>query len=173
MVRELPDRRRLPRPVDADHEDHARPFLDVHGPRIAEQGGRLLDERLGQIAGHTPRLQPPDELGGGRNSHVGGDQRLLEPLPGLLVARVEGGFGDLVGERPPALAQRVAQAPEEAFPLLLGLLRALVVTEELGPATCHRGTLATCPVQTLPVRARGHVRCQAPDMWCFATAASR
>ena len=63
---------------------------------------------LGQIARHTPRLQPPDELGGGRNPHVGGDQRLLEPLPGLLVARVEGRFGDLVGERPPALAQRVA-----------------------------------------------------------------
>ena len=57
----------------------------------------------------TPRASSRlTSCGGGRNADVGGDQRLLEVFLGLLVARVERRFGDLVGERTSPLAQRVA-----------------------------------------------------------------
>ena len=35
------------------------------------------------------RLEPPDDLGGGLRADVGEDQRLLEPLPGLVVELLE------------------------------------------------------------------------------------
>ena len=105
VVRELPDRRRLARAVDADDEEHARLLTNGERARLAEHGRSLLDECLGQISDLAAGLEPRDELGGGRHADVGGDQRLLEPLPGLVVGGIEGGGGELVGERAAALAR--------------------------------------------------------------------
>ena len=82
--------------------------------------------------GHAARLEPLHELGGGRHADVGRDQRLLQPLPGLVVGGVEGSGGELPGQRAPTLAERVAQAPEETG---LGslLLVALFVPEQGAP----------------------------------------
>src|SRR5581483_6488247 len=122
-VRELADRRRLAGAVDADHEDDARSFPDRERPRLAEERRGLLCKRLVQVAELRPRLEPPDELRGGAHADVRGDQRLLEPLPRLLVLRVERGGGELLRQRSAALSERVAQAREEAGPSLLGLRR--------------------------------------------------
>jgi hypothetical protein len=88
--RELADGRRLARPIDADDEEDRRP---ARGPskrrRNAEQGLDLLRERLAEVTELTAGLEPPDELGGGRNADVGADQRDLEPLPRVLPRRVE------------------------------------------------------------------------------------
>ena len=99
---------------------------------LAEHRRDLLLERLAEIGQIAARLEPADELGGGAHADVAVDQRLFEPLPVLLVAGIEGRRRQLARERAPALAERVAQASEEADPLLLGLLP-LGVTEELCP----------------------------------------
>ena len=64
-----------------------------------------------------PRLEPPDELGCSGDAYVGADQRDLEPLPGILCRRVER-RAELGDERPPALAERLAEPGEEARSLL-------------------------------------------------------
>ena len=76
-------------------------------------------------------LEPAHELGGRAHADVALDQRLLEPLPVLVVAGIEGRRGELAGERAAALAERVAQAPEEAVALLGRLLRPLRITQQL------------------------------------------
>ena len=110
LLRQLADRGRLPGPVDADDEDHGRLGAQVEARRAAQELGGLVAERGAQLAGDLARLEPLDELGRRRDPDVGGDQRLLEPLPRLVVARIERGRRDLLGQRPAALAQRVAQA---------------------------------------------------------------
>ena len=110
LLRQLADRRRLPGPVDADDEDHGRLGAQVEARRAAQELRGLVAERGAQLAGDLARLQPLDELGRRRDPDVGRDQRLLEPLPGLVVARVERRRRDLLGQRPAALPQRVAQA---------------------------------------------------------------
>src|SRR5205823_2321662 len=116
----------------------ARALVHVEGARLAEHRRGFVGERLGEVADLAARLQSPDELCRCRNAHVSCDERLLEPLPGLVVGRIERGRGKLIGERSPALAERVAQAPEEAGLRLL-LLSPLLVAEERGP----RGQAAT------------------------------
>ena len=103
-------------------------MANVEPARLAEHRGGFLDERLGQVSDLASSLEPPDELGRRRHADVGRDQRLLEALPGLVVGRVERGGGELVGQRAPALAERVPQAAEETR---LGglLLRRLGVAE--------------------------------------------
>ena len=85
VVRELADRRRLAGAVDADDEEDARLLSDAQRPRLPKHGRRLLDERPGEIAGYAAGLEPLDELGRGGHADIGGDQRLLEPLPRLVV----------------------------------------------------------------------------------------
>ena len=121
LRRQLADRRRLAGAVDADDEDHTRPCRDVECARIAEQLCDLLRERLAEVAERAARLEPAHELGGRAHADVGLDQRLLEPLPRELVARVEGGRGDLLGERAARLRERVAEAREEPRPFRLRL----------------------------------------------------
>ena len=89
LAGELADRRRLPRAVDADDEDHARLGLERERRRLAEERLDLLDEGVLEIAGDPARLEPPHELGRRRDADVASDQRLLEPLPRLVVGRVE------------------------------------------------------------------------------------
>ena len=106
-------------------------------PRLAEHRRDLLLERLAEVGQVAAGLEPAHELGGGAHTDVAVDQRLFEPLPVLRIARIEGRRRQLARQRAPALAQGVAQATEEADPLLLGLLRPLGVTEELCPRPAH------------------------------------
>ena len=78
--------------------------------RLAEQRLDLLDERVLEVARDAARLESPDELGGRRHADVAADERLLEPLPRLVVGRVEAGRRELGGERPAALRERLAHA---------------------------------------------------------------
>ena len=143
LARELADRRRLPGAVDADDQDHARLAVERERRRLAEERLDLLDERLLQVAGHAARLESADELCGRRHADVAGDQRLLEPLPRIVVRRVEGGRGELGRERTPALCERIAHAREESGLLRLVRLRDLVA-EELGPGVAHAVAASCC-----------------------------
>ena len=131
LVGELADRRRLAGAVDPDDENHARPLVDgeARGAVALEQCGRLLDQGFGHVARELTRLEPLHELGRGGNAHVGRDERLLEPLPRLVVRWVEGLERQLLGQRPAALAERVAQTPEEAGALRLGPRRLFGVAQ--------------------------------------------
>ncbi len=108
LLRELADRRRLARAVDADDEDHGRLLAEVERPRLAEHRRDLLLERLAQIAELAAGLEPAHELRGRADADVAVDEGLLEPLPVLRVAGIEGRRRQLARERPPALAERVA-----------------------------------------------------------------
>src|SRR5439155_1727419 len=83
------------------------------GARVAEQRRHLFDERPVQVAELAARLETADQFRGRGDADVGRDQRLLEPLPRLLVARIERGGRELLRQRAPALAERFAQAPQE------------------------------------------------------------
>ena len=141
LLSELADGRRLAGAVDADDEDHRGLRAEGERRRRAEQLLDLLRERLAEVAHLAARLEPPHDLRRRANADVAVDERLLEPLPGLLVARVERACGDLGRERAPALRERVAQPAEEAGPLRL-VGRGRLVAEELGPGSGHAGTLA-------------------------------
>ena len=143
LLRQLADRRRLPGPVDADDEDHRRFGAQVEARRAAQELRGLVAERGAQLAGYLARLEPLDELGRRRDPDVGRDQRLLEPLPCLVVARVERRRRDLLGQRPAALPERVTQAREEAGLLVRRLVARVGVAEKLAPAPGHRGRLAS------------------------------
>ena len=137
---ELADRRRLARAVDADDEDHGRRRGHVQGRGLAEHRRDLLRQRLAEVAELAARLQPLDQLGRRRDADVGGDQRLLQPLPGRVVLRVEGRDRDLLRQRPARAAERVAQAAEEALLLLGRLVRSgRVVAQQLSPRPRHGG----------------------------------
>ena len=114
LLGELADGRRLARAVDADDEDHGRLRAERERGRVAEQQLDLLGQRLAEVAELAAGLEPPHDLGRRPHADVAVDERLLEPLPRLLVACVEGAGGDLGGQRPAALRERVAQAAEEA-----------------------------------------------------------
>jgi hypothetical protein len=148
LLRELPDRRRLPRAVDADNEDDGGVRRDVEGGRTAEDALDLLGQRLLEAPDRATHLQPAYELGGRLDADVASDQRLLEPLPGRVVAGIEGCSRELLLESAAALRERLAHPGEEPAPL--GLVRARrLVTEQLGPGEAHgvslRGSYAaTC-----------------------------
>ena len=105
----------------------------------------------GDGAGVDLVLEPFDHRGGGRGAGVGEDQRLLEPLPGLVVDPVEEAGRDLLGQRLAAFGEALAQAPEDAAALLLGLsrrrgvrARARTEVDHLLPARRHRRRRAIC-----------------------------
>ncbi len=169
LLGELADRRRLAGAVDPDDEDHARLRGDVQGRGLAEQVGDLLRERLAEVAELAAGLQAADQLRSRPDPDVTADQRLLEPLPVLLVARVEGRGGELARERAPALAERVAQAPEEALALLRALLRPLGVAEQLCPRSGHRGRVAPWNDRACVATTQAHVlplRCSPESSLC-------
>ena len=89
-------------------------------------------------------LELLDDLRGRAGADVGVDQRLLEPLPGLLVeVALEQRGLDLGLQRLAGLAHVLAHAAEEAAPLLLALLlgrrrgAGAVGDEEVVPVSCH------------------------------------
>jgi hypothetical protein len=96
---------------------------------------RLL-ERSGQVACVPARLEPLDELCRRGHAHVRSDQRFLEALPRGVVGRVERRHRNLLGQRAPALAKGVAQAREEAAPVL-GILVRPGLAEQLSPRPRH------------------------------------
>ena len=100
-------------------------------PGLAEHLGDLLRERAVQVGQVVAGLEPAHELGGRADADVALDQRLLEPLPVLVVAGIEGRGGELAGESAAALAERVAQAAEEAVALLGRLLRPRGIPQQL------------------------------------------
>ena len=124
--RELADRRRLPGAVHADDEQHRRRVLHVQHGRLAEEQRDLLGQRRAQLADVATRFEPAHELGRRGHADVGLQQRFLQPFPGEVVAGIERGDGELLGERAPRLRQRVAQARKEARPLRLRLGRGLL-----------------------------------------------
>ena len=134
---ELADRRRLAGAVDADDEDDGGRVRDVERRRLAEQRRDLLGERLAELGQLLPRLEPPDQLGRRAHADVGVDQRLLEPLPRGVVGRVERRDLDLLGQRAPRLAERVAQPAEEPALRLVVSAGRVGVAQELCPASRH------------------------------------
>src|SRR5262249_36183971 len=104
---------------------------------LAEELGDLLGERRVQLRQLAARLEPPHELRRGADAHVARDERLLEPLPVRIVARIEGRRGSkLARQRPARLRERVAEAREEASSaFLLHLASRVRLTEQLRPAT--------------------------------------
>src|SRR5215218_7518397 len=85
-VDQLADRRGLPRTVHADHQDHGRFARYVEFDRTFEHTLGVLDHELPQLAAARDvllqrlLLELPDELGGGRNAHVG-LPALFQPQP--------------------------------------------------------------------------------------------
>ena len=108
-VGELADRRRLPRAVDADDEDDRRrpierqALLALDRDELGHDLLQPLDELL--LARGLALLQALHDLDSRRDAAVGGDQRLLDPFPRLLVARIE---QQLAGQRLPAGGERLA-----------------------------------------------------------------
>ena len=98
------------------------------GARLAEQCGDLLDERLPEIVDVAPPAEPLDQLVGRGHAHVGRDQRLLERLPRLVVARVEA--PNRQSDRGARPTERAAQPSEEASSLLR-LVGVVLVAEQL------------------------------------------
>ena len=115
---DLADRRRLAGAVDADHHQHRRLGAEVdRGAAAAGDLGEDLDQAVahgdavgGDGAGLDLVLEPLDHRGGGRGAGVGEDQRLLQPLPGLVVDAVEEAGRDLLGQRLAAFREALAQA---------------------------------------------------------------
>ena len=112
-------------------------MVDVERRRLAEERGDLLRQRSVQLGELLARLEPADQLCRRAHADVGVDQRFLEPLPRRIVPRVERSRLQLLGERPPRLAERVAQPAEEPAPVVRGLDRAVGVLQQLGPASRH------------------------------------
>jgi hypothetical protein len=140
--RELADRRGLARAVDAYDEDDRGRMTDVEDGRLAEELCDLLRECGVEVRQLPARLEPADELCGGADPDVARDERFLEPLPVGVVARIERRRdGELAGQRPPRLRQRVAQAREEAAAALVLRLRPrLRLAQQLRPATWRAAT---------------------------------
>src|SRR5204862_7739072 len=90
-----------------------------------------------------------DHLGGRLSTDVGVDQRLREPLPGLLVEILEQRRLDLGSQRLAGLAQALAQASEATDALLLRRLAFrgsrwfAVDDEQITPITGHDGGAVT------------------------------
>ena len=140
---ELPDRRRLSGSVHAHDENDARVAAEGECGWLAEERFDLLDERLLEVSGDAARLQPAHELRSRRNTDVAADERLLEPLPGLVVRGVERRRRELGSQCAATLRQRLAHASEEACALGL-VLRGDLVAEELGPGATHAVAASAC-----------------------------
>ena len=101
----------------------------------------------GQRAVERLALQPLDHLRGRARAHVGVDQDLFEPLPGLVVERAAERRAQLAAERLARLGKVLAQAAEEPALLLLGLGRlgrrsgAVGGDEHVLPGLGHGGRL--------------------------------
>ena len=150
LSRELPDGRRLSGPVDADHEDNGRgrrllgastggaPEKAPRPPRRARPRGRPSP---------APRLESAVRLGGCRDPDVGTEQRDLEPLPGVLLRRVERSAESATRARRllPSDSRRREKKPlrSRVFPLTL-----LAVTQQLGPRPRHRKRNASDRLET-------------------------
>ena len=114
---------------------------------LGEQLGEPRGERLAadEVALLGLLLELRDDLRGRARAHVGVDQRLLQPLPGLLVeVALEQRRLHLGAERLARLAHVLAHAPEEAAPALLALglglgggQRRLAGDEEVVPVARH------------------------------------
>ena len=92
--------------------------------QLGQQLGEPRGERLAadQVALLGLLLELGDDLRGRAGADVGVDQRLLEPLPGLLVeVALEQRGLDLGAQRLARLAHVLAHAAEEAAPALLAL----------------------------------------------------
>ena len=128
-VGELADRRRLARAVHADDEHDTRVLVDRQRGRLAEQRRDLLDQGVGEIVDVAALAQSLDQLVRRGHAHVGGDERVLEGLPGLVVAGVEAAerqADDVAGA-----AERAPQPPEEAPALGIRLGDLMLVAEQL------------------------------------------
>src|SRR5207253_1458418 len=101
----------------------------------AEQARDLLRECSGEIGEVLAGLEPLHELGSCGYTDIGANQRLFEPLPGRIVARVERRRGKLRSQRLTTLRERVAQAGEQAGALGLRFRTRAFLAEQLGPAT--------------------------------------
>ena len=140
LLGELSDRGGLSGSVDADDEDDARTAVELERRRLAEQSRHFFGERVLELADLAPRLQPTDELGGGGNADIASDQRLLQPLPCLVVGGIERRGRELGGERAAALRERLAHACEDTGALRL-VRRRRLVAEQLCPGPAHGGEL--------------------------------
>src|SRR5204862_2253021 len=118
-LRELGDRRRLARPVDADEQPYGRPVRRV--VERAVDAGEVVDDLLAQEGDELlgvvhprrrrPRLQLCEQPGGRRHADVGDEKRLLDAVPGLVVDRAPPGErAEGSGEGGARLAEPVAQA---------------------------------------------------------------
>jgi hypothetical protein len=104
---------------------------DVQRGRLPEELRDLVRKRVDVAA----CFEPADELGGRGDTDVRLQQRFFEPLPGEVVARIEGGDLDLLGQRAPRLRERVAQAREDPGPLCFRLRRGIRLAQQFAPAT--------------------------------------
>ena len=136
LQRQLPDRRRLSGPVHPDDQDHARLAGEGQARRATEQGLHLLGERILQLTDLTPLLEPPYELCSRRDADVAPEERLLEPFPRRVVARIERRRRKLLGERAAALRQRLAHPREDSRALRL-VGRRRLVAQQLSPGQAH------------------------------------
>ena len=136
-VGELADRRRLAGAVDPDDEHDRRVAGQLDARRLSEELGHLLRKRLVQIDEPAAQLEPPHQLGGGRDADVPRDQRLFEPLPRGGVAGIERRGGELLRERAAAAPERVTEPREEPRALLAALFIRFPVPEQLSPRACH------------------------------------
>jgi hypothetical protein len=103
--------------------------VDVDCPRISEQRCDLFRQRRVEIGQLWSRFEPRDELCRRAHADVRADERFLEPLPGRVVTRIEGGRRELGREGGPALGERVPQAREEPSTLRLGLRLCVLLAE--------------------------------------------
>ena len=156
LARQLADRRRLAGPVHADDEHDSGLVREVERGRLAEQCLDLLGERLLQAVEVAARLEPADELDRRGHANVGGEQRLLEALPRLVVGRIELGRDELLLQRPPALPERIAEAGEEAGALLRVDLGLRLVAQQLRPRPRHREDVSGDPTRRVTPAPPGH-----------------
>ena len=120
---------------------------EIECRRLTEERRDLLGERLAQLGEVLARLETADQLGGRAHADVGVDQRLFEPLPRGIVARIERGDRQLLGECPARLPERFTQAAEETALFDLALRRRIGIAQQLSPAPRHdRGTFSAQPV---------------------------
>src|SRR3954453_17452522 len=178
VPRQLADRGRLARAVDADGHDDRRiaPQVDpvralLLGP--CDVGEELHEAPAERLAALEPAvagllLELADDACGRRRPDVGHDQRLLQALPGLLVdVPGEQRRLDLGAQGTAGLREVLAQAAEEAAAargLLLGgrrrdAARAAGGDEEIGPVAGHErpATIAVSRPARSPDRTAGRV----------------
>ena len=116
--------------------------------RLAEDRLDLLGERILETAGDAARLEPPHELRGRGHAYVAADQRLLEPLPGLVVPGVECRRGELLGVRARRLFASDSRTRAKT-PVRSGSSASSPRRREVRPSCGSRGSLGACGVAGL------------------------